>query len=79
MRDLVRRNSAFSSLRCSRVHTTAAAGEVRDDTSLIGVDPGAADGANSLIAVDGDAGVVSILRPGGTSTLPSHDDARATA
>lgn len=47
--------------------------------AVIGVDPGAADGANSLIAVDGDAGVVSILRPGGTSTLPSHDDARATA
>ena len=47
--------------------------------AVIGVDPGAADGANSLIAVDGDAGLVSILPPGGTSTLPSHDDARATA
>jgi phosphohistidine swiveling domain-containing protein len=44
--------------------------------ALIGVDPTAA-GAGSLVAIDGDAGVVSILPPGGTSPVPSSEDTRA--
>jgi phosphohistidine swiveling domain-containing protein len=45
--------------------------------AVIGVDPAVYGGEGSLVAVDGDSGVVSILPPGGTPSLPSHDDARA--
>jgi phosphohistidine swiveling domain-containing protein len=46
--------------------------------AVIGVDPSASGGGvGSLVAVDGDSGVVSILPPGGTPSLPSHDDAQA--
>jgi phosphohistidine swiveling domain-containing protein len=45
--------------------------------SVIGVDATVVGGPGSLIPVDGDAGVVWILPPGGTPSSPSHDDARA--
>jgi phosphohistidine swiveling domain-containing protein len=46
--------------------------------AVIGVDPAISDGgAGSLVAVDGDPGMVSILPPGGTPSLPSPDDVRA--
>jgi phosphohistidine swiveling domain-containing protein len=46
--------------------------------AVIGVDPAVAgDGAGSLVAVDGDSGLVSILPSGGRPSLPSHDAARA--
>jgi hypothetical protein len=44
--------------------------------AVIGVDPIAA-GAGSLAAVDGDAGVVSILPPGRTSPTPPSEHTRA--
>jgi phosphohistidine swiveling domain-containing protein len=47
--------------------------------SVIGVDPIFPGERGSLVAVDGDDGVVSILPPGGASSWPSHDDARAMA
>ncbi len=47
--------------------------------SVIGVDLGLPGEPGSLVAVDGDDGVVSILPPGEGSSLPSHDDARAMA
>jgi phosphohistidine swiveling domain-containing protein len=47
--------------------------------AVIGVDPTAWGGSGSLAAVDGDAGVVSILPPGGTSSVRSPEDARAMA
>ena len=45
--------------------------------SVIGVDPAVSDEAGSLIAVDGDVGVVSILPTAGTSSPPPRDDVRA--
>jgi len=45
--------------------------------AVIGVDPATSGEAGSLVAVDGNSGVVSILPPGGPSSLPSHDDAQA--
>ena len=47
--------------------------------AVIGVDPDTSGGNGSLVAVDGDAGVVSILPPGETSSLASSEDARAMA
>jgi phosphohistidine swiveling domain-containing protein len=47
--------------------------------AVIGVDPTASGGAGSLAAVDGDAGVVSILPPGATSSVRSPEVARAMA
>jgi len=44
--------------------------------SVIGVDATLSGGPGSLVAVEGDTGVVSILPAGGTSS-PLHDDARA--
>ena len=46
--------------------------------AVIGVDPAVfGGGAGSLVAVDGESGVVSILPPPGTPSSPSRDDARA--
>ena len=45
--------------------------------SVVGVDATGTGEPGSLVAVDGDSGVVSILPAGGTSSLPLHDDARA--
>ena len=46
--------------------------------AVIGVDPTVWNGEPSLVAVDGDAGVISILRSGGRSSAPSSEDVRAT-
>ena len=46
--------------------------------AVIGVDPTVSGGAGSLVAVDGNSGVVSILPAGETSAVPS-EDARAMA
>ena len=46
--------------------------------AAIGVDPTVSGGAGSLVAVDGNSGVVSILPAGETSAVPS-EDARAMA
>lgn len=46
--------------------------------AVIGVDPAVSgEGAGALVAVDGHSGVLSILPSGGTTSSPSHDDARA--
>jgi phosphocarrier protein FPr len=48
--------------------------------AVIGVDPTVSGGDGSLVAVDGDAGVVSVLPPGETpSIIPSSRDPRARA
>lgn len=47
--------------------------------AVIGVDPTASGGEGSLVAVDGDEGLVSILPPGGTSIMPSSLDPRSRA
>jgi phosphohistidine swiveling domain-containing protein len=45
--------------------------------AVIGVDPIASGGAGSLVAVDGNSGVVSILPAGETSSMVPSEDARA--
>ena len=45
--------------------------------AVIGIDPAMFGGVGSLVAVDGDAGVVSILPPDESSTMPLPEDARA--
>ena len=47
--------------------------------AVSGVDPDTSGGKGSLVAVDGDAGVVSILTPGETSSMASSEDVRAMA
>jgi phosphohistidine swiveling domain-containing protein len=45
--------------------------------AVIGVEAAASGGAGSLVAVDGGAGVVSVLPPGAAAPVPSSEDIRA--
>jgi phosphoenolpyruvate-protein kinase (PTS system EI component) len=45
--------------------------------AVIGVEAAVSGGAGSLVAVDGDTGVVSVLLPDATAPVPSSEDIRA--